>query len=167
MEDLTMDDFRLIALMHGHGVGRHWDRPTAGDWASVLANFPLFAGVSRRRLRNLARKATLAEFTPGETIISAGDTDEVLYVILSGHTRATGRGVRRVLGVGEYFGEMALIDGRPRSATVVALSDVHVMKLPSRSVLKLARRHPTITLAMLRDLTTRLRQLEAEGAHAA
>ena len=162
-----MNDLRLIALMHANGVGRHWDRPTTWDWAGVLATFPLFAGASNRRLRNLARKATLAEFTPGETIISAGDTDEVLYVILSGRTKATAPGVRRVLGTGDYFGEMALIDGRPRSATVVALSDVHVMRLPSRSILKLARRHPAMTLALLRDLTTRLRQLEAQGAQAA
>ena len=68
---------------------------------------------------------------------------------------------------GDYFGELALIDGRPRPATVVATNHVHVMKLPSPSVLKLARQHPAITLTLLANLTTRLRRLEAEGAHAA
>jgi CRP-like cAMP-binding protein len=72
-----------------------------------------------------------------------------------------------VLRAGEYFGELALIPGRPRSKAVVAVSYVYAMKLPSRSVLQLARRHPAITLTMLRDLAVRLGQLEAEGAHAA
>src|SRR4029453_10259546 len=90
-----------------------WDRPTAGDWADVLATFRLFTGVSKRRLRKIARNATLAEFAPGETIIFAGDADDLLYIILSGRARTTSRGDRRLLRVGDYFGELALIDGRP------------------------------------------------------
>jgi CRP/FNR family transcriptional regulator, cyclic AMP receptor protein len=133
----------------------------------VLATFPLFTGVSKRRLRKLARNATLAEFAPGETIIFAGDADEALYIILSGRANTTSRGNRRLLRVGDYFGEIPLIDGRPGSATVVATNYVEVMKLPSRSVLKLARQHPAVTLAMLKNLTTRLRWLEAESARAA
>jgi CRP-like cAMP-binding protein len=61
---------------------------------------------------------------------------------------------------------VALTDGHPRSATVTALSYVYVLKLPSGSILNLARQHPAITLTMLKDLTTRLHQLEAESAHA-
>jgi CRP/FNR family transcriptional regulator, cyclic AMP receptor protein len=131
-----MNDVRLIAVMHAHGVPRRRDQPTPGDWASVLASFPLFSGVSKRRLRKLARDATLAEFAPGEPITFAGDPEDWLYVILSGHAK-TVKGDRRVLRVGEYFGEVALIDGRPLSATVVAVSYLHVMKLPSRSILTL------------------------------
>jgi CRP/FNR family cyclic AMP-dependent transcriptional regulator len=143
-----------------------WDRPTAGDWADVLATFPLFTGVSKRRLRKIARNGTLAEFAPGE-IIFAGDADVTLYIILSGRATTTSRGNRRLLRVGDYFGELALIDGRPDSATIVATNYVEVMKLPSRLVLELARRHPAVTLTMFRDLTARLRLLEAEGARAA
>jgi CRP-like cAMP-binding protein len=162
-----MNNLELAALIHVRALPRPGDQPTSGDWADVLASFPLFTGVSKRRLRRLACSATLAEFAPGEPIIFAGDSDEVLYIILSGHAKTRSRGDGRVLRVGEYFGEVALIDRRPRSATVVAVSDMHVMQLPSRSVLELARKHPAITLTMLRDLTTRLRRLEAEGAHAA
>jgi CRP/FNR family cyclic AMP-dependent transcriptional regulator len=138
-----------------------------GEWADVLATFPLFTGVSKRRLRKIARNGTLAEFAPGETIIFAGDADDMLYIILSGRAKTTSRGSRRLLRVGDYFGELALIDGRPDSATVVATNYVELMKLPSRSVLELARRHPAVTLTIFRNLTARLRRLEAEGARAA
>jgi CRP/FNR family transcriptional regulator, cyclic AMP receptor protein len=167
VEELTMNDLALLALMHAHALPRHWGQPTPGDWADVLAGFPLFAGVSKRRLRKLAGNATFAEFAPGETIIFAGDQGNFLYVILDGKAKTIARRARRPLRTGDYFGEVALIDGRPRSATVVAMSHVHVMKLRSRSVLKLAQQHPAITFTMLETLTTRLRRLEAEGARAA
>ena len=162
-----MNNLGYLALMQPHALQPQWDRPTAGDWASELAKFPLFTGVSKRRLRKIARNGTLAEFGPGETIVFAGDADDMLYVILSGRAKATSRGNRRLLRVGDYFGELALIDGRPGSATVVATNFVEVMKLPSRSVLELARRHPAFTLTILKTVTTRLRRLEAEGARAA
>jgi CRP/FNR family transcriptional regulator, cyclic AMP receptor protein len=162
-----MNNLELLALMHVHGLPRRWDEATPGDWAGVLATVPLFTGVSKRRLRKLARNATLAEFAAGEPIISAGDPGNWLYIVLSGHANTRSRGDGRVLRSGDYFGELALIDGRPRSTTVVAMSHVHVMKLASRSVLNLARRHPGITLTLLGDLATRLRWVEAEGASVA
>jgi CRP/FNR family transcriptional regulator, cyclic AMP receptor protein len=162
-----MHDLGHLALIQMPALQPQWDRPTAGDWANVLATLPLFTGVSKRRLRKLTRNGTIAEFAPGETIVFAGDADDTLYIILSGRARTTSTGNRRLLRVGDYFGEITLIDGRPDSATVVATNHVEVMKLPSRSVLELARQHPAITLAMLKNLTARLRWLEAEGARAA
>lgn len=152
-----MNGLELLALMHVRTLPRGWDRPRRGDWARELARFPLFAGVSKRRLRALARHATPAEFLPGETIVFRGEDGDSLFVVLSGFARTAST----VLGAGDYFGEVAMIDGRPRSARVVAMSYVYVLKLPSRSVLRLARRHPAITLAMLEDLAARLRRLEA------
>jgi CRP/FNR family transcriptional regulator, cyclic AMP receptor protein len=167
VEELTMNNLELLALIHVQGLPLHWDQPTPGDWANVLARFPLFEGVSKRQLRKLARNATFAEFGPGETILSTGDSGDFLYVILGGKAQAIARPASRTLRTGDYFGELAMIDGRRRSATVVATSDVHVMKLPSRSVLKLARQHLAITSTMLNNLTTQLRRLETEGARAA
>src|SRR5262249_42670010 len=167
MEELLMNNLEPVALIAAHELPRHWDQPTAGDWATVLAGFPLFTGVSKRRLRKLARNARLAEFAPGETIILAGDGDDVLFVILGGEAAAISRPAARALQTGDYFGEVALIDGRPRSATVVATGAVHVMELPARSVLKLAHEHPAITLKMLKNLATQLRHLETQTARAA
>jgi len=162
-----MNDRELVALMQARGAHGHWDQPTAKDWVDVLASFPLLEGVSKRRLRKLARHATCVEFGPGETIISAGEGGNVLYLILAGDVRTVSTAARRTLGSGDYFGEVAMIDGGPRCAAVVAMSYVHVMKLPALSVLKLAHRHPAITLRMLADLTTRLRRLETYAARAA
>ena len=162
-----MNHIGLVAVTVAQHLGRRWDQPTPVDWADVLARFPLFTGVRKRRLRKLARNATLVEFAPGETIVVVGDPADVLYVILGGNVAAISPAGRQALHTGDYFGELAVIDGRPRSATVVATSDVHVMKLPARSVMKLARRHPAMTLTMLRDLSTRLRRLEAVGARSA
>jgi CRP/FNR family cyclic AMP-dependent transcriptional regulator len=130
----------------------------------ALTSFPLFAEVSERRLRKLARHATRAAFAPGETIVSDVDYGNHLYVILSGAVEAVSRPAARTLRAGDYFGELSLIDGRPRMATVVALTEVELLELPSRPVLKLAREHPGFTLRIFRDLVPRLRQLEAEGA---
>jgi CRP/FNR family transcriptional regulator, cyclic AMP receptor protein len=130
----------------------------------ALTSFPLFAELSERRLRKLARHATRAALAPGETIISDVDYGSHLYVILSGAVETVSRPAARTLRAGDYFGELSLIDGRPRLATVVALTDVELLKLPSRSVLKLAREHSAFTLRIFKDLVPRLHQLDAQGA---
>lgn len=158
-----MNRLEALALVHVRVLPRRLDRPTTGDWADVLAGFPLFSGVANRRLRKLVRDATFAELATGETIISSVDYGDFLYVILDGTVEAFARPAARTLRTGDYFGELALIDGRPRLGTVIARSHVHLMKLPSRSVQKLAREHSTVSLGVIRDLAPRLRQLEAES----
>jgi CRP/FNR family cyclic AMP-dependent transcriptional regulator len=143
---------------------RYEDRATDADWAEVLATFSLFFQVSKRKLRKLVQSATLAEVAAGQTVLSNGDTSDSLYVILGGAAKALRRPSHRELGVGDYFGELALIDGAPRSATVVATQNLHVMRLPAQSVLRLAQQHPAITVTMLKDLSTQLRRLEAQAA---
>lgn len=101
---------------------------------------------------------------PFAHLASKGNQQCSLYVILGGAAKALGKPAARELGVGDYFGEMALIDGAPRSATIVATQELHLMRLPAQSVLRLARQHPAITLTMLRSFSTQLRRLEAQVA---
>jgi CRP-like cAMP-binding protein len=158
-----MNHLEGLALMHAHALPLRWNQPTPGDWADVLATFPLFTGISKRRLRKLARRATLAEFAPGETIVFAGDRGDALCVVLGGAAKTArpgGPGFR----TGEYFGEVAVLNRRARSAAVVATSNAHVMRLPARDVLKLARRHPELTLAILKNVAAQLRRLENRDA---
>jgi CRP-like cAMP-binding protein len=146
------------------GVMGFWDHASPADWAAVLATFPLFADVAERRLRALARHATFAEYGAGDVVIEQGAPGDALYVILSGSARARGRPAARKLGVGDYFGEMALLDGAPRSATVVATGELHVMRLPRRVFLSFAEHEPAVALRMLGNLGSQIRRLEIRPA---
>ena len=153
-----MNSLEGLALMRLHEVIRYRDYASLDDWTQVLADFPLFSGVSKRRLRKLLRGATFEEVAARHTVSSSEDS---LYVILGGAANELRTSAARELGVGDYFGESALIDGARRSATVVATHDLHVIRLPAQSVVRLAQQHPAITLTMLRNLSTQLRRVEA------
>ena len=129
------------------------DKASAGDWARILATFPLFADVSRRRLRKLARTARFAELAPGETVDAR---DDALYVVLEGSARAVGGLAPRNMSVGDYFGELSVIGEQSPYAAVVATRSLYVMRLPRRSVARLAAQHPALTATLLRDLAGRL-----------
>jgi CRP/FNR family cyclic AMP-dependent transcriptional regulator len=141
----------------------HWDRASSSDWAEVLATFPLFSGIAQRRLRKLVRNATFAEYGPGDMVIQKGTSGDSLYLILSGSAKALGKPASRTLRTGDYFGELSLLDGTPRSATVIATGELHVMKLPGQTFLELAQ-DPEISLQMLRTLGSQIRRLEARPA---
>jgi CRP/FNR family cyclic AMP-dependent transcriptional regulator len=142
-------------------LDRPWNRaPAAKDWARVLAALPLFSKCSKRQLRTVARLARFEESPPGQVVIQAGDAPDAFHFILGGQARVLGKPRARVLGVGDYFGEMGLIDGEPRSATVVAVGELQTMKLPRRPFLRLLKQEPGISMAMLTELAGRLRKVE-------
>jgi CRP/FNR family cyclic AMP-dependent transcriptional regulator len=126
----------------------------------VLAALPLFSKCSKRQLRTVARLARFEESPSGQIVIQAGDAPDAFYLILGGRAKVLGKPHARVLGVGDYFGEMGLIDGEPRSATVVAVGHLQTMKLPRRPFLKLLEQEPRISIAMLAELAGRVRKLE-------
>lgn len=141
-------------------LNRDWDRPSTSDWAAVLARLPLFANVSKRHLRRVAALAEIREFEPGDTIVQKGDAPDGFYLILGGRAKVVARPQARPLKTGDYFGEMALLDGEPRSATVVALGDLQTMRLPRRPFMRLLQQEPSIAIAMLAELGSRVRRLE-------
>jgi CRP-like cAMP-binding protein len=125
-----------LALLQPRALTQSWDRPSARDWARVLAAFPLFSGVGKRRLRRLAEKAKFEEFAAGDTIPSRAGSADSLYVIVGG-AATTLEPRARALGIGDCFGELALIRGASRSTTVVATQELHVMRVPRQSVVRL------------------------------
>src|SRR5262245_27489216 len=92
-----------------------WDHAGRSDWAEVLATFPIFTAIDKRRLRKLVRRATFAEYRAGDIVILKGDSGDSLHVILAGSAKALGRPASRSLRIGDYFGELSLLDGTPRS----------------------------------------------------
>jgi CRP/FNR family cyclic AMP-dependent transcriptional regulator len=146
------------------GLMGYWDHVTPADWAEVLATFPVFSGIPNRRLRRLVRRATFAQYGPGDVVVEQGAPGDSLYVILSGTARARGKPAARTLRTGDYFGELSLLDGVPRSATVVATDDLHVMRLPGASFLRLAQHNPSISLELLSNVGWQVRRLETRAA---
>jgi CRP-like cAMP-binding protein len=123
---------------------------------------PLFHGLPKRHLRRIAKLARVRRFTPGSAIVRADDPARSFYVLLEGNARVVRAGRRsRRLGPGDYFGEMALLDDAPRSADVVADSDLLTLTIERPSFLKLLRADPLIAHALLRTLAARLREAES------
>jgi CRP-like cAMP-binding protein len=131
------------------------------DWVPVLKPLPLFEGMSSRHLRRIP--ARTRRFQAGEAIARVGDPGSGFYVILDGEVRVDPPKGRRVtLKAGDYFGEMALLDGAPRSANITALGEVTVMVIARAAFSKLLRSEPQIAQALLRTLAGRLRAAQKQ-----
>jgi CRP/FNR family transcriptional regulator, cyclic AMP receptor protein len=135
-------------------------------WAEVLAEVPLFAGVSTRHVRKIAALGSAVSFNAKTRIVSAGDPGDAFYVLLLGRAEVQrGRGRPKIeIGPGAYFGEMALLDGAPRSATVVAKSEAICLLLSRKKFEKVLKDEPAVAYALLRTLAARLRELDASAA---
>jgi CRP/FNR family transcriptional regulator, cyclic AMP receptor protein len=137
---------------------RSWTRPTQRDWAEVLGALPLFSGLGRRHLNNLAKLAKVEDYSPNEPIVQKGEDGDSFYLMVEGRARVAG--TSKALRPGDFFGEMALLDGGPRSATITAGDDVRVMKLPRQAFLKALKQDPQIGLTIMEALAGRVRRLE-------
>jgi CRP-like cAMP-binding protein len=144
--------------------GRDWDRPTTRDWARVLAGLPLFADVGKRQVNKIAELARVGRFPSGTVVIQQGEPGDAFHLILSGRARVLGKQRTRILRTGDYFGEMALLDGAPRSATIMADGELQTMRLARKPFLRLLHKEPSITVAMLTRLAGRVRALEKTAA---
>jgi CRP/FNR family transcriptional regulator, cyclic AMP receptor protein len=130
------------------------------EWVNVLADVPLFQSVTKRQLRKIAETAVGARYQPHTEIIRKGERGETFFVILDGTARVEAGKRPKRLRTGDYFGEMALLDGEVRSATVTAETEVHVMRLSRRRFLRMLERDPNLTLLLLKGLARRLRAAE-------
>lgn len=140
--------------------GRAAERMGA-DWVAVLQEVPLFQGLPARHLRRVVKLAQAKRFAPGSSIVRAGDPGNSFYVIVDGKVRVTPSTGRPVtLKAGDCFGEMALLDGAPRSADVAADGEVLTITIGRAAFAKLLRREPQLSAALLRTLAARLRAAE-------
>jgi CRP/FNR family cyclic AMP-dependent transcriptional regulator len=144
-------------------VWQDWNRATERDWAEVLAEMPLFSSIGKRRLRKIVQEARFAEYALGDSVILTGAPADSFYVILGGKAKVVGKPGARTLTTGDYFGEMALLDGGPRSATVVATDILHVMRLPRETFLRLLSQ-AGVAQEITTELGARVRRLEREVA---
>ncbi|MGZ5353403.1 MAG: Crp/Fnr family transcriptional regulator [Actinomycetota bacterium] len=140
---------------------RRPDRPLGTRGADLLSGVPIFAGLSRKHLRQLAEHADHVAFGERETIVEAGQPGGTFYVILEGSARVV-RGRRTIdrMGPGDFFGEISLLDGGPRTATVVAETPVSAIRIFKRSFDKVVAKEPTVASKILVVVARRLREAE-------
>lgn len=135
-----------------------WMRdPEQLDRLSVLARVSVFAGLPRRRLGRLAAQLFDKAYAPGEVVFREGDPGKAMFVVLSGEVevlRETAQGSHRlaVFGPGSAFGELALIDDLPRSATARATVATRLMILYRTHFEILVDGDRAIALAVMRNL---------------
>jgi CRP/FNR family transcriptional regulator, cyclic AMP receptor protein len=130
-----------------------------------LASVPLTAGLESRVRRRLAQIGKRRTYPPGETIVREGSTGTAIYIVLSGRARVERGG--EVLGNlrgGDFFGELALIEEHPRSASVVADDETECLLFPAWEFSALLDEHPEIAVPIMRALIGRLHRREQHGA---
>jgi CRP/FNR family cyclic AMP-dependent transcriptional regulator len=124
----------------------------------LLGGCPLFAGVHPEDLGPIAERAVEVEFGADHVIARQGEIGTGLFVVVEGAVRVVRDGVELArLGVGDFFGEMSVIDGLPRVAQVVSTEPTRCLALASWEFERLVLDHPAIGLAILRGLSARLR----------
>ncbi len=133
---------------------------------AVLRNVPMFASFSDDPLRVLAAVVTRKSAARGATIISAGDPTDSLYIVISGRLKvmmsdAEGKEViLSILGSGEFFGEMGLIDESPRSASVVAIEACELLCIHKRDFNRCLADNFDMAMEVMRGLVRRLREAD-------
>ncbi len=133
------------------------------DILPKLEKVPLFSGCSRRELSVIARAAKQVSHPAGTVIAREGELGIGLFLILEGMCLVSVGGRERArLGPSDFFGEIALIDGGPRTATVTALTDVRLVGLTEWVFRGLLLEHPSIALKTLESVASRLRAVSKE-----
>src|SRR5580704_4683294 len=134
--------------------------------ADLIAQIPLFEGLSEPDREALAARLTERQFKPGETVFAKDDKGSAMYVVLSGAVqiflpppekdapRVTLKDVR----TGEYFGELALFDDKPRSASVEATVDTVLLELTRNDFAEHLSRSKTAAFSILSEMAERLRE---------
>jgi CRP/FNR family cyclic AMP-dependent transcriptional regulator len=140
--------------------------PTSRASTLLLRNVPLFAPLSEEQREIVARRLQRRSAQRGEAIIEAGELTGSLHIILSGRAQVVisdNKGHRVILALlrsGDYFGEMGLLDDRPRSATVVAREASEILTLGKEDFAHCLKENFELAMTVARGLAKRLREAD-------
>ena len=132
--------------------------------AELLARIPMFEGLTEADRGALASSLRERRFAAGELIMSLGEAGASMFIVASGHINIhlPGEDSRRIslkdIAAGEYLGELALFDDKPRSASAVATTDAVLLELDRDTLSRYLVSHPSAALVLLRTLAGRLRE---------
>ncbi len=126
-----------------------------------LQRVPLFSGFNEDELRRIAGLSRIAEFPVGATVTQLGEPGDSFFVLIDGTVAVrTPVGVAGELHPGDFFGEMSLLDGEPRSATIVATTPLRLLVVDRSHFWRLLDETPDLITRMLTILSRRVRRLE-------
>jgi CRP-like cAMP-binding protein len=134
------------------------------DVTPLLRTIPLFAGFTDEDLEELGRSLQRRRFAAGTMVMNQGDTGSSMYIVESGecNIHLPGEESRRIslkdIARGEYFGELALFDEMPRSASVLVTTDASLLELGRDTLESFLGRRPQVALTILRTMSARLRE---------
>ena len=161
IQDGTLYLLQCRAVTTGKARGDAPKGPPPRDPVAALQRVALFAGMDRRQSEQIARLLKERRFQKGETVILEGSGGAAFFLIDSGEATVSQKGVvLRTMGPGDHFGELALIDGGPRTATVTAATDLVCYGLTFWEFRPLIERNGTIAWKILQELVKRLRDVE-------
>ncbi|HEB84421.1 MAG TPA: Crp/Fnr family transcriptional regulator [Bacteroidetes bacterium] len=142
--------------------------PDPSQEAQLLKNIPLFGELDEDDLQRIADLMVTKRFKKNNLIIFEDDLGRNLFFIKSGRVKISGisheggEAIFSILGEGEFFGELSLIDGLPRSATVTSIDDVELWVLHRGDFLELLEKYPQISITLLKELAGRIRRSDAQ-----
>jgi CRP/FNR family transcriptional regulator, cyclic AMP receptor protein len=122
-----------------------------------LRTVPLFASCTEKELQFISSHVDEVDFASGRTLCKKGETGGDFFVILEGSARVEASEGQRTLGPGDFFGEIALLDNGPRTATVVAATPMRCLVLGHEQFRDVLHQNVDIAIKMLRAVTVRLR----------
>jgi CRP-like cAMP-binding protein len=125
--------------------------------AKLIAGVPLFAGLSKKELEQVAGIADELDFPAGKALIREGEPGREFFILLEGAVEIVRGGESlAVRGSGEFFGEIALVSARPRTATVTTTEPSIALVVTDRDFKRLVKRSPDIALKVLQAVGERL-----------
>ena len=133
--------------------------------SDALAAVPLFGGLDEDGLSNLMRGMRVRRFRRGETVFHLGDPGDALFIVMSGSIKITlpadtgDEAILATLRPGDFFGELALLDGAPRSATAIAIEATETYVLPRDRFRDLIATEPIMRDALLATMAAEVRRL--------
>jgi putative ABC transport system ATP-binding protein len=155
----------LLNALAEAGLASRFEPATPKLIAKVLAEVPLFGGLGASDRRRVAERAEIAHVKADEPIVREGFSAEGLFVLLTGAARVEqDRAVVARLEPGDAFGELGLLSGKPRTATVIALCDLWILRIRRDRFRHVLESKPSIAIGLLETLTERLIAAERRSA---
>jgi CRP/FNR family transcriptional regulator, cyclic AMP receptor protein len=133
----------------------------ADEKLEQLQRVPLFAGLGRKELQELGTLADEIDVADGRVLTREGESGHEFFIVLDGNVEVNVQGeVVSTLGPGDFLGEIALIDGKPRSATTRAVGPTRLLVVGHREFHRLMDDYPTVKTCVLQALADRVRRNE-------